>query len=268
MSSKTIYTKILCSCVICKKEFSTKGIHTHYERSHGSISQQAKYSSGYNGKYNDESFLQKLRSPRHIVTDTCIHCTKSFTYEKIVNHPNKKTCGKSCAASVANRERIENGYIQPYQIITDEYRKKQSENTKKLWEDPIYAKKVMTASKKFTSKNEVIIRNYFIENYPNDEWTFGGGLRVDNEIIVRDLYSKKLKICFEYDGIWHFKDIHGQLAKKQLKDSLLEKWCIENKYTLIRIDENFFNKTITLTDLVDLIYSITEPKIIKIGNRY
>ena len=266
MPSKTIYKKILCSCIICKKEYSTKGIHTHYERTHGSNAQQQKYSSGYNGKYNDETFLQKLRSPRHIITDTCICCNKTFSYEKIITHPNKKTCSKSCAVSISNTQRILNGWISPCK--NDEYRKRASKKSKELWKDPAYAKKVMSASKKFTSKNEVIIRNYFIENYPTDEWTFGAGLRVANETIVRDLYSKKLKICFEYDGIWHFKDIHGQLVKKQLKDSLLEKWCIENKYTLIRIDENFFNKTITLTDLVDLIYSITEPKIIKIGNRY
>jgi very-short-patch-repair endonuclease len=242
-----------------------KGIHTHYERTHGSLSQQQKYSSGYNGKYNDESFRQKLRSPRHIITNVCVCCGKSFSYEKITTHPTKRTCSKSCAVSIHNTIRTANGYVSPCK--SDEYRKRASAKSKELWRDPEYAKKVMSTSRRFTSKNEVIIRNYFMEKYPDDQWTFGAGLIVEGETIVRDLYSKKLKICFEYDGVWHFKDIHGQLAKKQLKDSLLEKWCIENNYSLIRIDEDKFNKS-SLSMLDNIFYSLTESKIIKIGDRY
>lgn len=28
------------SCIICQKEYTTKGIHTHYERSHGDKKQK------------------------------------------------------------------------------------------------------------------------------------------------------------------------------------------------------------------------------------
>ena len=76
----------------------------------------------------------------------------------------------------------------------------------------------MNNNRHFTSKNEVLIRDYFINNFPEDEWTFGGSIRMNEHQMSRDLYSNKLKICFEYDGIWHFKDIHGQLEQKQLKD--------------------------------------------------
>ena len=268
MSSKRIYIKTLCSCIFCKKQFSVKGIHTHYERTHGTIQQQEKYSSGNHGKYNDETFLQKLRSPRHTLTQSCECCGKFFTYEKIISHPEKHTCSKSCSTTIANRKRIENGYTQPNSNMTDEQRLQISIKSKQLWKDPEYVKKVMASSKRFTSKNEVIIRSYFIENYPDDEWTFGGGLQIDGETIVRDLYSKKLKICFEYDGIWHFKDIHGQLEKKRLKDSLLEKWCVDNGYTLIRLDENKYKKVSSIKELEILFYSIKEPTIIKIGDRY
>lgn len=266
MPSEYIYTRIACSCVICKKEFSTKGIHVHYERAHGTEEQKEKYSSGFNGKYTDEKYLQKIRSPRHILTQKCLCCGKEFTYEKIITHPIKNTCSRSCTATLSNNKRVENGYIRPN--LTDEQRTRMSKNSKRLWQDPEYAKKVLTANKKFTSKNEVIIRTHFIEKYPEDEWSFGGALKIAGETITRDLYSKKLKICFEYDGIWHFKDIHGQLAKKQLKDVLLEKWCIENKYTLIRLDEDDFNKNISISDLEIMIYSISESTIIKIGDRY
>ena len=268
MPSNIIYIKPICTCVICKKEFSVKGIHTHYERSHGTKEQQAKYSSGFNGKYYDEIYLQKIRSPRHIITQDCECCGKSFTYEKIISHPEKTVCSKSCSATLSNRKRTDNGYIQRRKSITDEQRVVASERSKALWKDPEYAKKVMASSRRFTSKNEVSIRNHFIENYPDDEWTFGGGLQIDGETIVRDLYSKKLKICFEYDGIWHFKDIHGQLIKKQLKDRLLEQWCIDNGYTLIRLDENKYNKNTSISEIEKMIYSISEPTIIKIGDRY
>jgi hypothetical protein len=78
------------------------------------------------------------------------------------------------------------------------------------------------------------------------------------------MWSDKLKICFEYDGVWHFKDIHNQLAKKQLKDALLEQWCLLNNYRLIRVDEDFY---INIQQIEELIYKQTD-KIIKIGNRY
>lgn len=261
----SIYIKVLCSCIICEKEFLAKGLHTHHERSHGTKEQKEKYSSGCHGKYTDENYLQKVRSPRHILTQNCICCGKEFTYEKIITHPIKNTCSRSCTATLTNKKRIENGYQIKW---SDEQRACQSIRSKKLWQDQDYAKKIMSANKKFTSKNEVIIRNYFIEKFPEDEWTFGGSLKISDETITRDLYSKKLKICFEYDGIWHFKDIHGQLAKKQVKDMLLEKWCIENEYTLIRLDEDNYNKNFTITDLEALIYSISESTIIKIGERY
>jgi hypothetical protein len=96
-------------------------------------------------------------------------------------------------------------------------RESASIKSKKLWEDEDYAKRVLENNRRFTSKNEVIIRDYFIDKFPGDEWTYGGSLKVQDELIIRDLYSPKLKICFEYDGVWHFRDIKGQLAKKTEK---------------------------------------------------
>lgn len=97
-----------------------------------------------------------------------------------------------------------------------------------------------------------------------DGWKSGGGLKFEGKRIVRDLWSDKLQICFEYDGIWHFEDILGQLEDKKIKDNLLEKWCIYNNYRLIRIDElEFINEQ----QIENLIYENKEP-IIKIGKRY
>lgn len=39
-------------CIICRKSYSVKGIHTHFDRTHGDLSTRSKYSSGNNGKYD------------------------------------------------------------------------------------------------------------------------------------------------------------------------------------------------------------------------
>ena len=64
-----------------------------------------------------------------------------------------------------------------------------------------------------------------------------GGRRHDGILINPDLWSKKLKVVIEYDGIWHFKDIHNQLERKQNVDRITKRFCEENGYRLIRVDE-------------------------------
>ena len=115
-----------------------------------------------------------------------------------------------------------------------------SENTKDLWKDPIYSKKVMAHNPCFTSKGERELRNWFINTFLEEEWTYGGCLRYNDLGITRDLYSSKLKVNIEYDGEWHFKDLVGQLESKQLKDQALESWCIENCWRLIRIKDEIY----------------------------
>ena len=116
----------------------------------------------------------------------------------------------------------------------------------------------------FSSKNERVIVKHFKLNFPDSEWKSGGQLIIDDLRIVRDLWSDKLKICFEYDGIWHFKDIFNQLESKRIKDTALEDWCLANSYRLIRVDEDFY---VNIQQIIDLIYNKTDP-IIKIGDKY
>lgn len=267
-----IYNSPQCSCIFCKKEYSYKGIYTHYERSHGTTDQQQKYSNGFNGRYDSEEFKNKLRKPRHKITTSCAHCGNHFTYIKIIEHKERKTCSKSCNASFSNNQRVKDGYKpKPSSVIwTREKRQIASELSKKLWANPNYSNKILNSQnnqKYFTSKNERLIRDYFIKKYPKDNWTFGGALKIENEIVTRDLYSNTLKICFEYDGVWHFRNIRGQLERKRKKDILLEKWCIQNNFSLIRLDEDQFKIDI-IEMLETLFYSIDKSIILKIGNRY
>jgi hypothetical protein len=118
--------------------------------------------------------------------------------------------------------------------------------------------------KLFSSKNERLIVKHFKTNHNDDEWKSSGRLQFKGLNIVRDMWSDKLKICFEYDGIWHFKDIHNQLERKQLIDAALEEWCILNNYRLIRIDEDDYTN---ISQIESLIYN-NDDLIIKVGSRY
>lgn len=62
--------------------------------------------------------------------------------------------------------------------------------------------------------------------------------KFEGVLLNPDLWSKKLKVVIDYDGIWHFENIHNQLEEKQRKDRILKKFCEENNYRLIRIDED------------------------------
>ena len=184
----------------------------------------------------------------------CLNCNKEILGKY------KKFCSCSCSAIYSNSRRDYTSIDRSY--ITPGYREKQRQKSLESWKKGIYDvnKKII-----FSSKNERAIVKHIKEQYPNDEWKNGGRLVLkDGTFLARDLWSDKLKICFEYDGIWHFKDIHNQLKKKQTKDRLLEEWCKENNYRLIRIDEEDYQD---VKQIENFIYNSKE-QIIKVGNRY
>ena len=100
-----------CSCIICEKEFSIKGIYTHYDRAHGSIEDKKKYSSGYNYRYNDSKYKKavtqgiKKRFDQDLgvfkdFNVNCNTCNSSFKVkerEKQFPLKSKYFCSKSCA---------------------------------------------------------------------------------------------------------------------------------------------------------------------------
>ncbi len=165
----------------------------------------------------------------------CENCHTKFPVEEREKQFPKKEkyfCNRSCANTRHHTKETKN-----------KIGKKATISNKKLWQDPNYVKKIMTSQKSiFTSKGEVAIRKYFQWNFPQERWTFGGCLRYNNFPLVRDLYSNKLKVCIEYDGIWHFENIHNQLEYKQKQDQALENWCLQNNFKLIRIKEDIFLK--------------------------
>lgn len=192
---------------------------------------------------------------------TCNKCNTDFIVkEREKQFPKKLVyfCNRSCANSRSQTSEA------------NEIRKiKNSIASKLLWQDADYVLKMNIGnSARFTSKAEVHIREYFINNF-DDDWTFGGCIKYNDLMISRDLFSKKLKICFEYDGIWHFKDIHHQLENKQAKDKALEEWCIEKGWRLIRMSESFHleHKEDFVYIIEDAIYN-KQDQIIKFGKEY
>lgn len=165
----------------------------------------------------------------------CLKCNSIIKYEQRRN----EYCGHSCSASINNIGRTH----------SIETKKKMSTASSidniKRWQDPEYVKKRLFSIGKmrFNSKGEVEMRQHFIDKFPEHEWTQGGFLILKSgNFASRDMYSEKLKICIEYDGVWHFKDINGQLKRKQLKDKMLNEWCVDNGYRMIRISEDYYKK--------------------------
>ena len=214
----------------------------------------------------------------------CKHCNKDFAKCGIKRHENlcdmslnkkrnclecgeivigyrKKFCNSSCSAKYSNARR--DPFTTDRSYITPEWKEKQRQATIKQWNDGVHK----ISRQIYSSKNERAITKYFRETFTQDEWKTGGRLKLEESCFLsRDLWSDKLKICFEYDGAWHFKDINGQLKMKQYKDVLLEKWCKEHKYRLVRIDELEYKN---VEQIVDLVYNIPDNiSIIKVGNRY
>ena len=258
MSGNLNKTKINKICKHCKENFkiitgSKFANHVRWcNKNHERNNSNCKLAMGIVNKYGELCKFNVI----------CKSCNKKFIIEeRKKQHPKKEKyfCSRSCA----NKR---NHTIETKNKIS----KSNSIAIKNKWaNDKDYAKKVLQNNIYFTSKGERLVRDYFINSYPDEEWTFGGNLTYNNiSGITRDLYSNKLKICIEYDGIWHFKDIKGQLKSKQEKDKALEMWCLDNNYKLIRIQDELFQNDPEkwLIELRE--YFNDKNSIIKLGDIY
>jgi hypothetical protein len=85
-------------CPDCNREFSVKGFHTHYARTHLG---DKKYSSGNNGKY--EILSSRWKEKYYQNPKTCLQCKTVIPFK----HKANKFCDHSCAAKFNNNKRIE-----------------------------------------------------------------------------------------------------------------------------------------------------------------
>lgn len=239
-------------CHICKKVFdNNKAFSNHIRWKHRDQNNQK-------CKFCDVEFMTSvikrhekccIKNPASVKERKCAECGDVF-FDLY-----KKFCSWSCSATFNNRGKKK----------TDLTKEKISNAIIERWRDGTYEHVDFSQNRKFTSLKEREIVSFFKTNFIDDEWKSGGNLKIgEGKYLSRDLYSDKLKVCFEYDGIWHFKDIHDQLDKKQTKDRLLYDWCLKNNYRLIRIDEDKF---VDLKQVEDLIYKRDE-QLILVGERY
>jgi hypothetical protein len=239
-------------CGECKEEFGTfqaKANHVRWQ--HRDNSKLGEKLSKEALKTNEKRFGKYIEEDIKCEAELCNNIIH-IKYRK--GGIKRRFCCKSCANTKI--------------IHTEEGKIRSSNAIKEAWKNGIYYTETyqqkQSTNIKFSSSKEREIVKYFKAHYPQYNWKSGGNLRYKETGIGRDLYSDILKICFEYDGIWHFKDIHHQLETKRFKDKLLEEWCIENGYRLIRIDEREF---IDFNQIEKLFFEDTSP-IIKIGKRY
>lgn len=88
-----------CSCIICRKEYSRAGIHTHYYRTHLGIKT---YSSGHNGKYDELSRRAKDRKKKE-EEDYAKNPNYCGECGSLVKKMGNKFCSNSCRATFTNK---------------------------------------------------------------------------------------------------------------------------------------------------------------------
>lgn len=166
---------------------------------------------------------------------SCNKCNKSFKVrerEHIFPKKGKYFCSQKCSH---------------IRIHTEETKEKIRIGVKKwLNENPENVLKYMKnieRKKIFSSKGEKELLKIIRKAYKNIKWQSGGRFKLATGIYKPlDMYSRELKVIIEYDGIYHFKNIYGNLEKVKERDLLLEQWSKNENWTLIRINEKTFKQ--------------------------
>lgn len=227
-------------CKECDFETNNLGIYRNHVRWKHKSSKNTENYKNFINKLNDTR-SKKYRTEE--VISICPECNKEFKNIKHIN-PDLNTeylqytyCSKSCANKQGSKH-----------VDYSKVSKWAKENPRGFTTPEIRDRIIKTKSKIWSSKREREIIQHFKENFNNDGWTHG---RIYKNLYP-DLWSRKLKIIIEYDGIWHFKDIHKQLERKQQIDRELLKYCKENGYRLIRIDEDL---KISIEEIENAVYN-------------
>lgn len=124
-----------CSCIICKNEFSIKGFHSHFVRSH---TQEGNEQTKQYGKLGAKIFIENnkdkiqtkkenIKSSYYKTPNYCLQCNNALSFKQRSN----KFCSISCSATYNNKERIKNGYT-----LSQETREKLSILGKKQTKPP------------------------------------------------------------------------------------------------------------------------------------
>jgi len=102
-----------------------------------------------------------------------------------------------------------------------------------------------------SSKGEIKIRNFLIDNNINFKEQYKFKKCRNQRVLIFDFYLTDLNICIEFDGIQHFKSISyfsGEkgFKKTKINDLIKTNYCKENNIKLIRINYLEFNNIINI----------------------
>ena len=179
--------------------------------------------------------LNEPRVKRVELNLTCPECGKTFSVSVTESLYNRGCYRHFCSSACAHKQGSKN-------VDYSTFSQKQKEHLTGCFSmEWKLAHPEAKCSRVNFSKRELEIVKFLKSNFPEDEWKQGfidGTRRHYGFILSPDCHSDKLKVVVEYDGIWHFKDIHNQLEHKQSVDRALFAFCKENGYRLIRIDED------------------------------
>lgn len=202
--------------MICEETRRTKDTSDYIDYS---IASKNIHKTKYRQEY--EKYLKNLRQ--------CKQCGATIPFEK----RNNMFCCQICANTYTS------------QHMTQSTRDKIGESVKQWHIDnpeksaELRSNHINTAC--FSSKGERELRSILQNKFPELNFTTGGCWKVaDNMYKSVDIYSRQIQLIIEYDGIYHFQDIYGNLPEVQLKDKLLEQWCAEHDWKIIRVNETTY----------------------------
>lgn len=223
-------------CDICQKDFSSHSLYANHIRwVHRNNDQYLAKSSERAILSNEKRFGRWMLS--------VFECQKCGNPVEKKYREGKDPKNIFCSISCANSRKY-----------SESTRSKVSKKIIEKWKEGVYDESqmyILSRCKIFSSKGERELLSILKEKMPEYKWASGGGIKVDGHLISRDMYSDINKICIEYDGIWHFKDICGQLEKKRFKDELLNEWCRKNQYRILRISDDFYrNNRVEVIDYI------------------
>lgn len=282
--SNNIYdnNSIKCSCILCKKEFSIKGINNHYLTKHTQAGNEKirKASKFGNLSQKKKDLDQKIRDNNHyqyyLSPKICLHCQKIISYEKRFNN----FCNSSCGASFNNKNKPPR---------SEESKQKTSESLKKIVQDLYLPKtnikfcKCEICNKQFIwndiikgsfrfcseeclhthrsnkarvnpglgtkrSKDEIklfeLCKNHF-NNVTSNEKLFDGW---DADILLNDY-----KIAILWNGPWHYQEMNfgnHSLFQVQNRDKIKKEEIKNAGWEYIVYEDRYFTPQTAFENLL------------------
>lgn len=168
----------------------------------------------------------------------------------------RRFCSQKCSCLYLVNERMESPeiYNSIYSKVSDSMKLFAKENPE------VIRKNISNnnLSTRFSSKGERELLGIIKENFKDYKWQSGGLWNIGNSMYKSiDIYCRDLKIIIEYDGIYHFKDIRGDLSKIQEKDTRLNNWCVETGWKIIRINEATYRSS-KRKEAIDMIFHLIQ----------